>query len=85
MLNLIKRTVGDTLYQTRIQNGLSQEKMAERCFMSYRQYNDLENAKRLPKLQSFVDIVIAFDINVNMIIKSIKERGYIPNDDKNSA
>lgn len=85
MLNTIKRAVADTLYLTRIQHGLSQEKMAEKCFMSYRQYNDLENGKRLPTLQSFIDIVIAFDINVNLIIKSIKERGYLPNDNKNSA
>ena len=85
MLNLVKRVIGDTLYQTRIQNRLSQEKMAERCFMSYRQYNDLENGKRLPSLHSFIDIVIAFDINVNLIIKSLLERGYKPNDDRNAA
>ena len=59
--------------------------MAERCFMSYRQYNDLENGKRLPSLHSFIDIVIAFDINVNLIIKSLLERGYKPNDDRNAA
>lgn len=85
MINLIKRAVGDTLYQTRIQKGLSQEKMAERCFLSYREYNELENGKRLPTFENFINISISLDLNVNLIIKLIKERGYIPNDDKNSA
>ena len=85
MLKLLKRTFADALYQTRKELGLSQEKMAEKCFMSYRQYNDLENAKRLPNLRTFINIVIACNLNVSLIIKSLTERGYKPNDDRNAA
>lgn len=85
MLKLLKRTFGDTLYQVRITNGLSQEKMAEKCYMSYREYSDLENGKRLPSLHTFIDIVITTDLNVNLLIKALLERGYKPNDDRNAA
>ena len=85
MSKILMRALADILYQTRRELGLSQEKMAEKCCKSYREYNDLENAKRLPSIQTFIYIIITCDLNVNLIIQSLIERGYIPNDDRNSA
>ena len=43
MEQLLKRIFADTLYKKRIELNLSQLSMAEKCFLSLRQYNDLEN------------------------------------------
>ena len=53
-MNILKMCFGKTLYFRRIELKLNQEKMAERCCLSPRQYIDLENGKRLPSFKSLI-------------------------------
>ena len=85
MSTTFMRTLAETLYQTRKGMGLSQEKMAEKCYISSREYSDIEKAKRQPLAKTFIDFIIACELDANIVIKNIIEGGYIPNDDRNSA
>ncbi len=71
---------GKTLYFRRIELKLNQEKMAERCCLSPRQYIDLENGKRLPSFKSLINIIINGGIDLNLFIEEIIKVGYVPED-----
>ena len=85
MENLLKRKFADTLYNKRIELGLTQLEMAEKVFLSLRQYNDLENGLRLPSFESFVNIIIECELDSNALINDIIASGYAGNDNRNSA
>lgn len=85
MEQLLKRIFADTLYKKRIELNLSQLSMAEKCFLSLRQYSDLENGLRLPTFESLVNIVIQTGIDASSLIDDIVKSGYMGNDNKNSA
>ena len=85
MEQLLKRTFADALYEKRIELNLSQQKMAERCFLSIRQYSDLENGLRLPSFESLVNISLQSGLNLNKVIDDLVKNGYVGNDNKNSA
>ena len=80
MLNILKICFGKTLYFRRIELKLNQEKMAERCCLSPRQYIDLENGKRLPSFKSLINIIINSGIDLNLFIEEIIKAGYVPED-----
>lgn len=61
---------------------LSQEQMAEKCCISVRQYIDLENSKRIPMLETFINITIACDMDIGVFIHNLIESGYEITDDK---
>ena len=79
-MNILKMCFGKTLYFRRIELKLNQEKMAERCCLSPRQYIDLENGKRLPSFKSLINIIINGGIDLNLFIEEIIEVGYVPED-----
>ena len=79
-MNILKMCFGKTLYFRRIELKLNQEKMAERCCLSPRQYIDLENGKRLPSFKSLINIIINSGININLFIEEIIKAGYVPED-----
>ena len=85
MLKILKMVFGKTLYDKRIGEGLTQSEMAAKCCISVRQYSDLENGKRLPGLQNFINIVIICSIDVNDLIRKIIANGYKVDDDRNAA
>ncbi len=85
MKTVIKRTIGRSLKKKRIELQLSQEKMAEKCCISLRQYSDIENCLRLPKLENFFKIVIVCEWNFGDIISALLKNGYEVNDDDNAA
>ena len=85
MSNMLKEAIGKALYSKRMEYGLTQEQMAAKCCISNRQYNDLENGKRLPGLRTFFNISIVCDLDVNEIIKDLISKGYQITDDKNTA
>lgn len=85
MVKIIKRVIGSTLYATRLKFAYSQEQMAEKCLLSVRQYNDLENGKRLPSLQTFFNILIICELDANLLIKQIREKGYRVKNEKDAA
>ena len=80
MLNILKICFGKTLYFRKIELKLNQEKMAERCCLSPRQYIDLENGKRLPSFKSLINIIINSGIDLNLFIEEIIKAGYVPED-----
>ena len=53
------------LYSKRMELNLSQEQMAEKCCISVRQYIDLENSKRIPMLETFINITHAYCISIH--------------------
>ena len=79
-MNILKMCFGKTLYFRRIELKLNQEKMAERCCLSPRQYIDLENGKRLPSFKSLINIIINSGIDLNLFIEEIIKAGYVPED-----
>ena len=79
-MNILKMCFGKTLYFRRIELKLNQEKMAERCCLSPRQYIDLENGKRLPSFKSLINIIINGGIDLNLFIEEIIKVGYVPED-----
>ena len=79
-MNILKMCFGKTLYFRRIELKLNQEKMAERCCLSPRQYIDLENGKRLPSFKSLNNIIINGGIDLNLFIEEIIKVGYVPED-----
>lgn len=76
MLKLLKSTIGKMLYDKRCEYDLSQEGMAERCCISTRQYCDLENCKRLPRLDTFLKVTIICELDLNFLIKDLLSKGY---------
>ena len=79
-MSILKMCFGKTLYFRRIELKLNQEKMAERCCLSPRQYIDLENGKRLPSFKSLINIIINGGIDLNLFIEEIIKVGYVPED-----
>ncbi len=84
MENLLKRKFSDMLFRKRNELGLTQLEMAEKCFLSVRQYSDLENGLRLPGFESFVNIVLQCDIDATSFINEIVKSGYAGNDNRNA-
>ena len=80
MMSILKKCFGKALYFRRIELKLNQEKMAERCCLSPRQYIDLENGKRLPSFKSLINIIINGGIDLNLFIEEIIKAGYVPED-----
>ena len=80
MMNILKMCFGKTLYFRRIELKLNQEKMAERCCLSPRQYIDLENGKRLPSFRSLINMIINVGIDLNLFIEEIIKADYIVED-----
>ena len=79
-MNILKMCFGETLYFRRIELKLNQEKMAERCCLSPRQYIDLENGKRLPSFKSLINIIINGGIDLNLFVEEIIKADYIVED-----
>ena len=80
MMNILKLCFGKTLYFRRMELKLNQEKMAEKCCLSPRQYIDLENVKILPSFKSLINIIINGGIDLNLFIEEIIKVGYVPED-----
>ncbi len=76
MVKLLKSTVGNMLYSKRCEFDLSQEGMAERCCISARQYSDLENCKRLPRLDTFLKVAVICELDLNSLISELLANGY---------
>ena len=56
------------LYSKRMELNLSQEQMAEKMlYIQVRQYIDLENSKRIPMLETFINITIACDMDIGCL------------------
>ena len=72
MTKVVKRVVGDTLYQKRMEYNLSQERMSEVCSLSTRQYGDIENCKRLPNCTHLIEIALRCDIDLNALAAKVK-------------
>jgi transcriptional regulator with XRE-family HTH domain len=72
----LKSTIGGMLYNKRCEYNLSQEVMAEKCCISTRQYCDLENCKRLPRIETFLKMAIICELDLNIFVKDLIDKGY---------
>lgn len=61
----------------RIDQHLSQEKMAERCNLSRRHYTSIENARANPTLTTLYNIKKGSGISLDALIKKCEEKGEI--------
>ena len=75
-MKILKMCFSKTLYFKRVELKLNQKKMAERYYLSPRQYTDLENGKRLPSFKSLINIIINSGIDLNLFIEEIIKAGY---------
>lgn len=50
--------------------------MAEKCCISTRQYCDLENCKRLPSIETFLKMAIICELDLNIFVKDLIDKGY---------
>lgn len=78
---VLKNVLSKTLYNTRMKYNDTQNAFSERCGISPRSFEDLELANRLPSFQSFINIVIAAEIDVNAMICEIVKNGYLVTDE----
>ncbi len=76
MVDLLKSAVGNMLYNKRCEYNLSQENMAEKLCISVRQYSDLENCRRLPRLDTFLKVAVICEVDLNSLIKGLVDNGY---------
>lgn len=79
-IDILKICFSNILYFKRKEFNLSQEKMAERCCMSLRQYADIESGKRFPSSVSIINFIINGEIDINKFISDIQKVGYVPKD-----
>lgn len=64
-----KKTFGKYLRKCRIQAGMTQEALAERCGLSIRQIYNIENGKSEPKLTSLSKLCKSCNIEFDNFIK----------------
>lgn len=76
MNEIIKTIFSETLFSKRTEYKLTQEAMANKCHITCRAYVSLENAKSLPSLPTFINILVICNINPNKFITKLKDIGY---------
>ena len=81
MLYLLKTAFSTALRARREELGITQEKMAEKCCISNREYSALENRRRLPKFKTAIDIAIVCNMDLNGLIRDLQKKGYRVTDD----
>ena len=79
-IGILKMCFSNILYFKRKEFNLSQEKMAEKCCMSLRQYADIESGNRFPSSVSIINFIINGEIDINKFISDIQKTGYVPKD-----
>jgi len=84
-MSILKECFSQELYCKRMELYLSQEKMAELCYISLRQYIDLENGLRLPSFKTFVGIIMSTNLDFSKYISLLREHGYDPLSEDNIA
>ncbi len=84
-MSILKEYFSQELYRKRRELNLTQEKMAEICYISRRQYIDLENGLRLPTFKTLVGITIATDFDFNKYVSLLSEHDYNPLDGDSTA
>ena len=80
---LLKKYFTQTLKSKRAELKYTQEKMAEKVNISWKQYSNLERGKNLPKLKTFFNIAIETNIDLNEFVKLLIENGYTVTDENN--
>lgn len=79
--SILNEVLSLTLYNARMRFNETQYAFSERCGISPRTYEDLELSYRLPTFRSFINIIIAAEIDANEMVRQIKERGYLVADE----
>lgn len=77
---LLKKTFSALLKSNIAEKGYTIKEAAEKCKISDKQISNLENCISLPKLMTFVNIALEFNIDLNQHLVSLKKHGYVPID-----
>ena len=64
----IKNKLSKILKKYRSEHKLSQEKMAERCDISTRYYQDLDREKKIPRLDTAVKIFSNLGLSLDLLL-----------------
>ena len=80
MKELVKRELSKVLREKRGEKGWNQGKAAEKCGRSKRNYEKLENCENMPLLDTFINIVLMYDIDVEKFFKDLVAAGYSVDD-----
>lgn len=83
-MEIIKINFGLMLYTKRMEYCFSQEQMAEWLCISTRQYIDLENVKRKPSLETFLNAMIKLEQDAGEFIQLLVSQGYTVEDKANT-
>lgn len=82
--SIVKINLGRGLYAGRSARNYSQEDAAAAIGITSRQYLDLERSKRTPKLYTFLNYAIIFEVDLNQFLRKIVQDGYKVEDYRNS-
>ena len=80
---LLQKHFTQTLKAKRAELEYTQEKMAEKIDISWKQYSNLERGKNLPNLKTFLNIAIKTNIDLNKFVELLIEKGYTVTDENN--
>ncbi|MDO4301325.1 MAG: helix-turn-helix transcriptional regulator [Clostridia bacterium] len=80
---LLTKYFTQALKSKRAELKYTQEKMAEKSGISWRQYQNLEKGENLPKLQTFFNIAVGANIDLNKFVELLIEKGYTVTDENN--
>ena len=74
-MNPVITAAGELLYRNRVENGLTQSEMAEKCNLSVKDYINFENGKTAIPLHTFIEISIICQIDINAFVKKLTSDG----------
>ena len=69
-------SIGKYLRKYRREKGLSQEALAEKINLSSNYIGLLERGKKVPSLETFIDLVNALDISADMLLCEVVNTGF---------
>ena len=69
-------SIGKYLRKYRREKGLSQEALAEKINLSSNYIGLLERGKKVPSLETFIDLVNALDISADMLLCDVVNTGF---------
>lgn len=84
MNELIKKRFSELLRAKRNERDWSQKKAAEMCGRCTRDYEKLENCEILPSMETLVNLILMYDIDMKQFALELVAEGYSA-DDKSCA
>lgn len=80
MSNLLTQTFSTILKQKRAEYGYTRAVASAKSGITEKQFYNLENGASLPEFPTLINMAIAFKIDLNALVESLIEQGYIITD-----